>query len=311
MNHVLTARQFDMEALGGLFFDAQEFERQLQTHQGKQEISARYAGEILINLFYEPSTRTRISFGLAARHLGMGVEGTENAEVFSSAAKGETLEDTIRVLNSYEPAVIVLRHKETGAAERAAQVSQVPIINAGDGTGEHPTQALLDLYTIAKRKKRVNNLHVVIGGDLSRGRTAKSLVQLLAKFPGNHASFVSLPEYQMSDEVKRELEEQKMSYSESTELQNTLGTADVVYWTRMQNERPNGDHVLKEVGPTEGFVINQEILNAMPRDAIVMHPLPRVGEITKEVDKDPRAAYFEQAGNGKYIRMAIISKLLG
>lgn len=181
MKHVLSAQQFYPELQDKIFAVADLFREQLTTLEGRQELIGRHVGEVLINLFYEVSTRTRISFGLAARQMGMIVEGTENAKAFSSAAKGETLEDTIRVLNEYEPAVIVLRHDETGSAQRAAAVSRVPIINAGDGMGEHPTQALLDMYTI-KRYKELDNLHVVIGGDLKKGRTANSLARMLAGY---------------------------------------------------------------------------------------------------------------------------------
>ena len=177
-----------------------------------------------------------MSFAAAGQHLGMSVVTTENAKEFSSAAKGETLEDTIRVLCEYKPDIIVIRHYETDAARHAAAVSTVPIINAGDGLGQHPTQALLDLYTILVEKGRTKDLNVVIGGDLAHGRTARSLTYLLTKFPSNHITFVSPEELKVGQDIKDYLKSKGTDFSESTDLV-PLKDADVVYWTRVQKRK--------------------------------------------------------------------------
>lgn len=275
-------------------------------NETKRDLASRYIGSKLCNLFYEPSTRTRLSFGIAADNFGIRVQGTENAREFSSAAKGETLEDTIRVINEYGVDIIVLRHHETGAAAQAAAASEATIINAGDGQGEHPTQALLDAYTIQHRQGRLDNLHTVMGGDLKHGRTARSLAKLLSKYPNNRMSFVSVPELQMSEDIKVRLEEDGTSYHETVDMYEAFRDADVVYWTRLQTERL--EH--PEAVPGGGFIINSSALEVLPDSSIIMHPLPRVGEIDPLVDSDPRAQYFEQAGNGLYIRMALIDRIL-
>lgn len=305
MRHVLSARQFNPDAMGELFEQASSFRADLVGNpSAKRALAGRYAGEVLLNIFYEPSTRTRVSFGLAARKLGMQVEGTENAREFSSASKGETLEDTIRVLGEYDPAVIVLRHNETGAAERAATVSEAPIVNAGDGKGEHPSQALLDAYTIQEQLGRLDNLHVVMGGDLAHGRTVRSLAQMLSMYPGNSITFVSTPELQIGDDIKGHLRYAGTNYTETDDVMAAVQDADVVYWTRLQKERIEGDLIAAQ------FEIGQDTLQVMPDHTVIMHPLPRVGEIHGSVDTDPRAKYFRQAGNGLYVRMALIDMVM-
>lgn len=304
--HVLSSEQFGQQELSVLFEQADEFRIQLADNESKRELASRYIGNKLCNLFYEPSTRTRLSFGYAADNLGVRVQGTENAREFSSAAKGETLEDTIRVINEYGVDIIVLRHHETGSAVRAASVSEASIINAGDGQGEHPTQALLDAYTIQHSQGRLDNLHIVMGGDLKHGRTARSLAKLLSQFPDNHISFVTVPELQMSDDIKAQLKEDGTTYHESVEMYDAFRKADAVYWTRLQKERL----VNPEVVPMSGFVIDKTALEVLPSHSIIMHPLPRVGEIDPAIDTDPRAQYFKQAGNGLFIRMALIDQIL-
>ncbi len=229
---------------------------------------------------------------------------TENAGEYSSAIKGETLEDTIRTVNAYADAVVI-RHKETGAADRAAAVSTVPIINAGDGKGEHPTQALLDLYTIQREKGRLDSLRIVIGGDLAHGRTARSLAQVVSLYRGNHITFVSVPELQIGDDIKLYLSRHGTTHHETDNLLAALKDADVVYWTRLQKER------LSNPALESSFVIDEKALKAMPKDTVIMHPLPRVKEIAAAVDTDPRAAYFRQVENGLYIRMALFDQLFG
>lgn len=304
--HILSSGQFDQKSLAALFLKADEFREQLADPVKRRKLAQKHQGAKLCNLFYEPSTRTRLSFGFAADNLGVGVQTTENAKEFSSAAKGETLEDTIRVLNQYRPDIIVLRHYETGAAARAGAVSRAAIINAGDGKGEHPTQSLLDAYTIKRNHGRLDNLHIVLGGDLKHGRTVRSLVKLLAKYPGNRMTFVSVPELQIGKDIQTFLKQAGVAYEQTTVMPEALKKADVVYWTRLQKERLANLHTISD----SEFVIDAAALKVLPSSATIMHPLPRVGEITTAVDADPRAKYFEQAGNGLYIRMALIDQIL-
>jgi aspartate carbamoyltransferase catalytic subunit len=303
MRHVLEARQFSDKDIDGLFKRADE----LQDSKDKDKIkawSSPLAGKLLFTVFYEPSTRTRISFSSAALHLGMQVVGTENAREFSSASKGETIEDTIKVLCQYRPDAIVLRHHETGAAKKAAAVSSVPIINAGDGMGEHPTQALLDLYTIQRELGRNKGLNIVMGGDLAHGRTVRSLAQLITLYPGNHLTFLSPPGLEMGEDIKELLKNKKVSFNETQNIEKALRPADVVYWTRVQKERFDA----AELDAT--FVIDTKEMTFLKKKSVLMHPLPRVDEITTGVDVDPRAAYFRQAGNGMFIRMALLEWVL-
>lgn len=303
--HVLSAEQFGADELQGLFQQAEDFRQTMDYHpNGRRGLMQRHLGTNLCNLFYEPSTRTRVSFGTAADNLGVKVQQTENAGEFSSAAKGETLEDNIQVLNEYGFDIIVLRHPETGSANRAAAVSRASIINAGDGSGEHPTQSLLDAYTIHNEFGRLSDLDIVMGGDLRHGRTVCSLAKLLSRYADNHICFVSTPDLQIGDDITDRLEENGTSYLRTTDMYDVLSTADVVYWTRLQKERMQGN---LDVG---AFTIDAAALEVMKPDAIIMHPLPRVGEIDPSVDSDPRAKYFEQAGNGLYIRMALIDQIL-
>lgn len=262
----------------------------------------------VFTVFYEPSTRTRMSFDVAVKRLGGNVITTENAKDFSSAIKGETLEDTVRVLCEYRPDIIVLRHHETGAAERAAAVSSVPIINAGDGRGQHPTQALLDMYTIRRHFTSLNGLTILIGGDLANGRTARSLIYLFSKFcPETRFIFISPDELRLGDDMKNHLTEHNIQFRESRELKPNLEFADVVYWTRIQKERLTN---VRYEDVADQFMLGRTELKLMESNAIIMHPLPRVNEIQTEVDSDPRAVYFEQAGNGMYIRMALMEWVL-
>ncbi len=302
---VLSVDQFDIKQLEKIFSLAESIERRLKDKKAAKELAQKHFDKQICTLFYEPSTRTRLSFETAGLKLGMGVVSTENAAGFSSAAKGETLEDTINVLNNYGLSAIIIRHTETGAAGKAASVSKVPIINAGDGTGEHPTQALLDAYTIKKHFGRLDNLKVVAGGDLKYGRTIRSLCRLLALYPGNHVSFVSTPELQMADDIKQLLQKSGTTYDETDDVNKVFADTDVVYWTRLQKER------LENPGSIDsgGFTLTADNISKLPKEAIILHPLPRVDEIDPEVDKDPRAKYFEQAGNGLYIRMALLDQI--
>lgn len=281
----------------------------MQQEFGSPELSRRLAGRMLFNVFYEPSTRTRMSFSAAAQHLGMHVTTTENAREFSSMAKGESLEDTIRVLCACRPDVIVLRHYETGAAERAAAMSSVAIINAGDGQGQHPTQALLDLYTIRRERGAIDGSVVVIGGDLARGRTARSLAYLLGKFEGISIIFVSPRALRIGLDIKDYLARNNVPHREEEDLQAVLPQADAVYWTRTQRERPLAGE-LSDGDSWGRYVIGPAEMERMKPDAVLLHPLPRNEEIATAVDGDPRAAYFRQAGNGMVIRMALLEWVL-
>lgn len=258
----------------------------------------------MFTLFFEPSTRTRFSFERAMHLLGGVVTSTENAQEFSSVAKGESLEDMIRVLCGYHPAVIILRSNKEGDAKKAAEVSTIPIINAGDGTGQHPTQALLDLYTIQKELGRIDGISIAMVGDLANGRTVRSLCYLLGKFNNIKIYFVSPRSNQMKDDIKDYLKRHNVQFKETNDLRKVAPHVDVIYPTRVQKERGSQAENFDE---REGFfVVNQEILDLMKPDAIIMHPLPRNNEIAPEVDKDKRAAYFRQSDNGLPIRMALL-----
>jgi len=305
LTHIIEAQQFSQDWLEKDFFPlVQEMEKVVK--QGGSDI---LLGKRMITVFYEPSTRTRASFEIAMNILGGKVVfSTENAQQFSSAAKGETLEDTIKILCRYWPDIIVLRYNEEGGAKRATKVSSVPIINAGDGTGQHPTQALLDLYTIKKEIGRISETSIAIVGDLARGRTTHSLSYLYAKFPQVKLYFVAPKELQMREDIKDYLARHKVWFSEEADLRKIAPLVDIIYQTRAQTERGT---VIQETEKNNGFYkINQEILSLMKKEAIVMHPLPRVNEIAVEVDSDPRAAYFRQAENGLYVRMALLKMIL-
>jgi aspartate carbamoyltransferase catalytic subunit len=299
MQHVIRSQQFDRKTLEKLFALATQL-------QGSFDDSLR--GKVMATLFYEPSTRTRLSFESAMLRLGGGVISTENAREASSASKGETLEDTIKIVNQYAD-VIVLRHFEAGSALRASHVSQVPIINAGDGAGQHPTQALLDLYTIERELGSVDSIHVAGVGDLRFGRTIRSLAYLLGKFKDVHMTFVSPPELKMGDDIKAYLKRHNVTFTETEDLESTITSADVVYQTRLQKERfPDVEEYERLKG---SFVITRPLVDTMKERAILMHPLPRVNEIEHEVDSSPHAVYFKQAGYGVLVRMALLKTLFG
>lgn len=307
MQHVLSADQFTPDDLAKLFEQADNMRKLLADKKTCLQLASKHTDKQICSLFYEPSTRTRISFETAALKLGLGVVSTENASEFTSAAKGESIEDTVQVLSRYGFSAIVMRHPVTGEVAKAAAVSQVPVINAGDGKGDHPTQSLLDIYTIYRHFNRLENLRVVMGGDLLNGRTVRSLARMLSKYPKNHITFISLPELKMAEDIKDVLRSSGTSYDETASTREAFANADVVYWTRLQKERLESSNN----SPTNGgFTLNSKSLVALPKGAIIMHPLPRVDEIAVEVDTDPRAKYFEQAGNGLYIRMALLDQIV-
>ena len=304
MKHIISTKQFlNKNILSDLFALADEME--YRDHG--RTLTKPLDGKILASLFYEPSTRTRFSFESAMLKLGGSTITTENATQFSSVTKGETLDDTIRVISQYAD-VIVIRHFETGSAQLASSISSVPVINAGDGTGEHPTQALLDLYTIQKELGSITNRKVALVGDLLYGRTIHSLLNLLSIYEGIELYLVSPEQLKLPERYKENLVGKKIAFHEITDLHEVAKLADVIYMTRVQRERfPSLEEYEKL---KDCYIMNKDVMNKMKEDAVVLHPLPRVTEITVEVDDDKRAAYFRQARNGLYIRMALLETIV-
>jgi aspartate carbamoyltransferase len=299
---ILSVKQFERADLDYIFGVAHEM----------QEMVARVGtfdllkGKILANLFYEPSTRTSSSFTSAMERLGGSVIPINEVR-YSSVAKGESLPDTVRTLECYAD-VIVLRHPEVGASALAAKYARKPIINAGDGIGEHPTQALLDLFTIVEELGRVDGLTVTMLGDLKYGRTVHSLARLLSLYRVK-LNYVSPDILRMPAEIVTELKIQGVLQSEYNTLETALPESDVLYVTRVQKERFENQEEYESV--RHAFVITSETLDQAKERMIVMHPLPRVGEISMDVDDDPRAAYFRQMEYGLYVRMALLAMVLG
>lgn len=294
MRHVIESQQFDRKMISKIFSIADVL--------GKKK-DASLKGKIMASLFYEPSTRTRFSFESAMLRLGGSVITTENAKEFSSVSKGETLEDSIRVINNYVD-VIVLRHDEEGSAERASLVSEVPVINAGDGTGQHPTQALLDLYTIKKELKKIDGVSIAFIGDLKHGRTIRSLAYLLGKYRGVQIFFVSPKALRVGEDIKNYLKKYNVSFMEAEDLNAVVHKVDVLYQTRIQKERFKNDAEYKKYKGC--YRIDANLVKKMKAGSIIMHPLPRVDEISPEIDTSPQAVYFKQARYGLLIRMALL-----
>ncbi len=300
---ILTARQFTREQIEQLFSMADDFAARL----AKGERLRMLDGKLLATVFYEPSTRTRLSFEAAMQRLGGGVISVAEAKTASSVAKGETLSDTIRTIANYADA-IVLRHPDIGAAQIAADATSVPILNAGDGAGEHPTQALLDLYTIRAEKKTIDGLRVALVGDLKNGRTVHSLARALSLFKVDF-SVVAPAALSMPTEVSDYLRERDFVVEETNDLARTLQKADVVYMTRVQKERFSDQKQYEKM--KNFFILTADLVKNAKPNLVVMHPLPRVDEITIDVDALPNAAYFRQMKNGVYIRMALLAEVLG
>ena len=275
-----------------------------QIRQSPKQYATSLEGKVIATLFYEPSTRTRLSFEAAIQRLGGNVISTENARELSSAVKGENLEDTVRVVQGYSDAII-LRHYEDRAAEIAANVADVPVINAGSGAREHPTQALLDLYTIYSIKGKIDGLTYVVSGDLLYGRTVHSLVKKLAHYPGVKIYGLSRPEFALPQDYVDYLSQYQVPYIPCTDFTDVPPTADVIYHTRTQLERM-GDQ--RKDGAE--IIIDEQVMNRFGKNTILMHPLPRNREIAPEVDQDERAVYFEQSRNGMYVRMGLLHTLL-
>jgi aspartate carbamoyltransferase catalytic subunit len=297
LDHVVESQQFTVPLLMELFDRTRQMEK-VVARGGTLD----YQRRIMASLFYQPSTRTRFSFEAAMYKLGGRVLSTEQAGLFSSEVEGEQVEDTIRIIGGYAD-VIVIRHTQAGGAKRAAQVSPVPVINAGDGNGgQHPTQALLDLYTIY-RERPIEGLSIAFIGELDRGRTARSLAYLLSKFERVKVYFVSPPEMQMTSDILEHLDEHDTWYALEQDASKVLPEVDVVYQTRIRPER------MKDSRAHGRYTIDASVLQTMKRDALILHPLPRTVEIDKAVDADPRALYFRQANNGLFVRMALLTML--
>ncbi len=268
--------------------------------------SSLLKGKILATLFYEPSTRTRLSFESAMLGLGGSVLGFSDPRV-SSVSKGESLYDTVKMIEAYSD-ILVLRHPVEGAAKLAAETSSKPVINAGDGSNQHPTQTLLDLYTIKKAKKKISGLTVALVGDLKYGRTVHSLAYALS-FYNVKLIFVSPESLKMPGYLTDELEEKGIKYEYNSSLKNALQDADIVYMTRIQKERFADQLEYEKLKGT--YVLEASMLKQAKAGIRVMHPLPRVDEIAKDVDDTDAALYFEQAKNGVVVRQAIVAMLLG
>jgi aspartate carbamoyltransferase catalytic subunit len=299
---ILSVSQFDLDKLEYIFRVAHEM-RVLVERFGSADL---LQGKILANLFYEPSTRTSSSFMAAMLRLGGQVIPINNVQ-YSSVTKGESLPDTVRTLECYAD-VIVLRHPEVGSAATAARYASVPVINAGDGVGEHPTQALLDLFSIVEELGGVRGLKVAMVGDLKYGRTVHSLTKLLVNYPVEFY-FVSPDILRMPDDVMEVVKASGHAFSQTVDVHDVISEVDVLYVTRVQKERFTDMAQYDRV--KEQYVVEEELMARAKRNMSVMHPLPRVSEISYAIDDDPRAAYFRQMRNGMYIRMALLSAVLG
>ncbi len=293
MKNLLGCNQFTKESLNELLNLAEKIKKNPEKY--KDALSDK----IIAVMFFEPSTRTRMSFESAILKLGGKMIVTENGKSNSSATKGETLEDTINVINGYADA-LVMRHSLDDSAEIAAKVATIPVINAGSGKKEHPTQALLDMFTINEKRGKIDGLKLVILGDLVYGRTIHSLLELVSLYDNVEVYGLSKEVFELPEKYINMLKDRGITYKKCTSFDELPKDVDVLYHTRIQAERFEGD-----LGKEE-FIINKEVLNKFSKDTIVLHPLPRVDEILAEIDTDERAMYFKQAHNGVPIRMAVL-----
>ena len=301
MKHLMNPLDFSVEELDKLFALARDIESNMPKYAHACE------GKKLATCFYEPSTRTRLSFEAAMLNLGGSVLGFSDA-ASSSASKGESVADTIRIISCYAD-ICAMRHPKEGAPMVAASVSGIPVINAGDGGHQHPTQTLTDLMTISTLKGRLNQLTIGLCGDLKFGRTVHSLINALVRYDNVRFIFISPDELRVPDYITEMLKEKNIPYEEVTQLEEIMPGLDILYMTRIQKERffNEEDYVrLKDF-----YVLDKAKLSLAPSDMLVLHPLPRVNEISVDVDDDPRAVYFKQAQYGVYVRMALILTLLG
>ncbi|SCG82504.1 aspartate carbamoyltransferase catalytic subunit [Proteiniborus sp. DW1] len=300
--HLIEPMDFTNEELNEIFDLADEMIK------NPQEYAHICDGKLLATLFFEPSTRTRLSFEAAMLRLGGRVIGFSEPSS-SSAAKGESIADTIRTVSCYAD-IAVMRHPKEGAPKLASIYSTIPLINAGDGGHHHPTQTLTDLLTIRSIKKRLSNLTIGLCGDLKFGRTVHSLIKALSRYEDNKFILISPPELRIPDYIKIEvLEKNNISFNEVEKIEDAIKDLDILYMTRVQRERffNEDDYVRLK----DSYILNAEKMIQAKPDMIVMHPLPRVNEISYDVDKDLRACYFKQARFGMFARMALIAKLLG
>jgi aspartate carbamoyltransferase len=299
---ILHGNQFSKKDVEGIIRIASKFEKALK----KKDSLTLLKGKILGTLFFEPSTRTRLSFETAMHRLGGGVISMASAES-SSAAKGETVADTARTVSQYAD-VIVIRHPRIGSAKEAADAAPIPVINAGDGAGQHPTQALLDIYTIQKEVGSLKNLVVSMVGDLKNGRTVHALVELLSLFQAR-LYFVSPNTLRMPEEIVSHLKQKGIGIEETENLKKAVSESQLVYMTRIQKERFEN---LSEYERVKGhYVIDEKFVKELKKKITILHPLPRVDEISPEVDAYPGAAYFRQVRNGVFVRMALLALILG
>lgn len=300
MRHLMNPLDFTVEEMNHLFDLAADIEK------NREKYAHACDGKKLATCFYEPSTRTRLSFESAMLNLGGSVIGFSDA-CSSSASKGESISDTIRVISCFAD-ICAIRHPKEGAPMVAANHSSIPVINAGDGGHQHPTQTLTDLMTIRSLKGRLSDFTIGLCGDLKFGRTVHSLINALARYPGIRFLFISPEELRIPDYISDMLKEKNIPYEEKIRLEDVMGDLDLLYMTRVQKERffNEEDYVrLKDF-----YILDQTKMELAKPDMIVLHPLPRVNEISVEVDADPRAAYFKQVQYGVYIRMALILTLL-
>ncbi len=265
------------------------------------------SGRVVASLFFEPSTRTRLSFETAINRLGGRIVGFSDSSS-SSVTKGETLHDTIRMVANYTD-LIVMRHPLEGSARYASQIAGVPVINAGDGANQHPTQTLLDMYSIKKTQGSLDNINLFLVGDLKYGRTVHSLLQAMSVFKNPIFNFISPPELSMPIEYKRYLDKKGIRYFEHTEFTDIISEADIIYMTRVQKERFTDPMEYEKVKNV--YILKNKMLGNTKPTMKILHPLPRVNEIHPDVDKNPKAYYFDQARNGVFTRQAIISLIMG
>ena len=299
---ILDGAQFSREDLEYVMTVAADFQAQLEEKPGLDLLD----GYVLGTLFFEPSTRTRLSFETAMHRLGGGVVGFASA-AGTSTSKGESLADTIRTVDQYVD-VIAMRHPEIGSAVVAAEAAEAPILNGGDGAGQHPTQALLDLYTIRSERGQIDGNTILLCGDLKHGRTVHAGVELYKHY-GCRLVFVAPDQLKMPADITAKLREHGVTVEETSDMAAALAEADVFYMTRIQKERfvdPNDYERLKG-----SYILTKELIERVRPEATILHPLPRVNEITSDVDELPNAAYFRQVRNGVYVRMALIALVLG
>jgi aspartate carbamoyltransferase catalytic subunit len=302
LRHLIEPMDFTTEELDEIF----KLAHQIMTHP--EEFSHICDGKILATLFYEPSTRTRLSFEAAMMRLGGKILGFSEPNS-TSISKGETLADTIKMVSIYSD-IITMRHPKEGAAKVASLYSNVPIINAGDGGHQHPTQTLADLLTITSLKNGLNNHTIGICGDLKFGRTVHSLIKAMSRYKGNKFVLISPKELAVPQYIREEiLQRNNIEYKEVEKLEDVIETLDILYMTRVQKERFFNEEEYLRL--RDSYILDKAKMDMAKKDMIVMHPLPRVNEIAYEVDEDSRASYFKQAEYGMYVRMALMIKLLG